>query len=313
MNNNPTQHQQKIPGTPDGGGFQRLQALVAHLRSPAGCPWDRVQTLETLRPSIVEEAFELVEAIAELSAMDAAPGRSGKRDEVLSHIAEELGDVLLVVSLMASVLSTDHGIDIEDALSAVNEKIVRRHPHVFASDAPIAAADTSAETAVGRWESIKRNEEGRTRTSEMDEIPAMPAIERAAKIQHRAAKVGFDWPTAEPVFAKVREEVVELEDLVASDGTLPGDLRRRARGELGDILFAVINLARKLDIDPAGALEETNERFAHRFRHMERRFRSEGKAMNDQPLEVLDAAWDEAKEAEASEEFVVSDGGNASR
>ncbi|MCB9506111.1 MAG: nucleoside triphosphate pyrophosphohydrolase [Myxococcales bacterium] len=250
--------------------LQRFADLVACLRAPDGCPWDRAQTHLTLTPYAVEEVYELVDAVE--AGDDAA-------------LAEELGDVLLQVVLHSQLASERGAFSLQDVADRITAKMLRRHPHVFGDGVPAADADAVAQS----WKAAKRAE-GRTT---LGGVPrSMPPLERAHRISARAASVGFDFPTGAEALEKVAEEVGELHAAVAS-----GD-RDAVVSELGDALFSLVNLARKLDVDPADALRGTLARFEGRFRHIEQELAASGRAPTDAGLDEMDALWDAAKAIE---------------
>jgi MazG family protein len=255
-----------------GEELEKLLELMAHLRGPAGCPWDREQTLASLRPFVLEEAYELVEAIDGGEAV---------------AIREELGDLLLEVVFVNQIASERSLFEMEDVIRGIREKLIRRHPHVFESE-KVATADR----ALARWDEIKEREKEK-RDSILDGVPrSLPALARAQKLSARAAKAGFDWPSADEVRKKVAEELEELERAVAE---------KRAGAveeEMGDILFALVNLARHLEVDSEVALSAAIEKFARRFRYLETRLRAEGRSVSDAEMEELDGLWSEAKRAE---------------
>ncbi|NJP39028.1 nucleoside triphosphate pyrophosphohydrolase [Alkalicoccus luteus] len=257
--------------------FQTLREVIATLRGPDGCPWDRKQTHESLKRYAVEEVYELLEAIDE-------------QDD--DHIAEELGDVLLQVMLHAQIGEDNGYFDIQDVIEHVTEKMIRRHPHVFGDT---AAAD--AEEVLANWEEIKKSEkQNGSRTSMLDGIPAsLPALHYAVKLQKKAAKAGFDWTEDGPVWAKVEEELNEWKHDIQENRM------EAAAGELGDVLFAVVNAARHHDMDPEEALRQTNRKFSSRFRHIEMRLQEQNLNVEDQNLEQLDVYWEEAKQNERRE------------
>ncbi|WP_395670504.1 nucleoside triphosphate pyrophosphohydrolase [Phenylobacterium sp.] len=256
--------------------IDRLLAIMAALRDPtAGCPWDVEQTFATIAPYTVEEAYEVADAI--------------ERGD-LADLKEELGDLLLQVVFHARMAEEQAAFAFDDVAAAIADKMIRRHPHVFAEESYASLDDQK----IG-WEEIKAGErakKGRD-ASLLDDVPVgLPALTRAVKLSKRAAKVGFVWPTAEAVIEKLHEEVGELEAEVAA-----GDLGK-ARAELGDVLFVVANLARHLDVDPEDALRATNAKFVRRFQHIERRLAEAGRTPDQSDLAEMDALWDEAKAAE---------------
>lgn len=255
-------------------GLEQLRAIIAALRAPNGCPWDREQTHTSLRGGLLEEAYEVAAAI------DAADD---------ANLREELGDLLLQVVFHAQIAEEEGRFGFDAVALGIAQKLVRRHPHVFGGE---SAAD-SAEVLV-RWEEIKRQERGGSaEESALDGVsPGLPALQYAAKIQKRAAKVGFDWQQTQPVLEKIREELAEVEaDLQAG---LPME------EEMGDLLFAVVNLARKLEVDAEVALSRATRKFGRRFRGVEALARARGVQMEATPLEALDRLWDEVKATEKS-------------
>ncbi|MEA2023066.1 MAG: nucleoside triphosphate pyrophosphohydrolase [Actinomycetota bacterium] len=242
------------------------------------CPWDAKQTHHTLVSHLIEETYETVDAISALP-VDAPAGDVDLGDYLL--LEEELGDLLLQIVFHAGLAAEAGAFDVDEVAEGIRRKIVDRHPHVFGD---IVA--TEVREVLANWEELKNAEKGRE--SLMDDVPvALPGIARADKIQRRVAAVGFDWPDDQPVFAKVSEELEELHD-VRSDRDL-------ATAELGDLLFAVINLARHLDVDPEIALSRANDTFAARFRVVERLAREAGRRLRDLELDELDHLWDVAK------------------
>lgn len=252
-----------------------LLAIMKQLRTPGtGCPWDLEQDFSTIAPYTIEEAYEVAEAIA----------RGDMND-----LKEELGDLLLQVVFHAQMASETGSFTFEDVVHAISDKMMRRHPHVFA-DAQIATAE--AQTA--NWETIKAAErKEKQKTGILADVPAaLPALMRAQKLQSRAARVGFDWPDAQGVIDKIREELAEVEEAIAS-----GDSTHTAE-ELGDLLFAVTNLARFVKADAETCLRDANQKFTRRFEHMETALAAEHKQFDTQPLEALEAYWLAAKQAE---------------
>jgi len=272
-----------------GQAFAELYRIVARLRAPDGCPWDREQSPESLRPSLIEECYELVEAI-------------DQKDD--AHIGEETGDLYLLATMIAYMHEEKGAFAVSDSLVTIAEKLVRRHPHVFGE---AVAADSQA--VLRQWGEIKEKVEGRgKKDSLLDSVPrSLPPLERAHKIQKKASKAGFDWFARGPVWAKVREELLETEE--ACEAAEGEGNREALEGELGDLLFSIINVARHLDVDPALALRRTVEKFERRFRHVERRMAEVGSPMGagDLPsapaerealLARMDGYWDEVKAAE---------------
>jgi len=252
--------------------IDRLLEVMRRLRDPeGGCPWDVEQTFETIAPYTLEEAYEVADAIA-------------RKD--WQALREELGDLLLQVVYHAQMARETGLFDFDDVARTVTEKMIRRHPHVF-GDARIA----SAAAQVHAWEEHKARERAEKGTdSVLDGIPlALPALVRALKLQQRAARIGFDWLDAASVLEKVDEELHELREEISR-----GE-RARLEDEMGDLLFTIVNLARKLDIDPEAALRAANAKFEQRFREMERFARERGLDLSAMGLEDLERLWEEAK------------------
>jgi MazG family protein len=285
-----------IPNNPDP--FRRLVDIMECLLSPEGCPWDRKQTPQTLKAYIIEEAYETCEAIDD-----------GDQRELCS----ELGDLGLQIVFQGALARRAGHFDVDDVFTAICDKLIRRHPHVF-GDVDAATADV----VLKNWEAIKRQERVEKGTKEkppgaLDGIPAaLPALQRAERLQAKAARVGFDWHDVTPVLGKIREEIAELEQEVAAhheaigspitgskDEPLPINQARIA-GELGDILFALVNLARFLHLDPEQALQQTNRKFKNRFEYIEKRLAEQGRLPTDSTLEEMDRLWEESKKALAS-------------
>ncbi|MCL6451295.1 MAG: nucleoside triphosphate pyrophosphohydrolase [Acetobacteraceae bacterium] len=275
-----------------GGAFARLVGMVRHLRGPRGCPWDRAQTPSSLRPFIIEEAYETVAA---LEAGDSV------------RLKEELGDLLLQVVLQGAIAEEERAFDLEAVIEGLLSKLVHRHPHVFG---PAPPAGTSREV-LARWEEIKGREKEERGLGLLDDVPsALPALIQAARVQGKASGVGFDWDRADSVLAKVREELAELERAWAkAAGSAPasggdavraavaggGGARAAVEAEAGDLLFSVVNLCRFLEVDPEMALRAAVERFRARFRYMEERARESGRPLASLSLAEMDALWEEAK------------------
>ncbi len=261
-----------------GESLAELVEVMRRLLAPDGCPWDREQTLETLRPYLVEETYEVLDAMERGTADD--------------H-CEELGDLLMQVVFHAALRQAEGAFAIDDVVAGIVEKLVRRHPHVFAD----ATADT-AEAVLEQWDQIKDAEKAERAGAEapprraLDGVPlALPPLARAQKLGRRAAKVGFDWPDSAGPRAKIAEELGELDEAMA--GGDPAAIE----AELGDLLFAVVNLARKIGVDADGALRGANGRFEDRFRFVEARAREAGNEPSDLDLDALEALWQQAKAA----------------
>ena len=260
----------------------RLIEIMAALRTPgSGCPWDLGQTFRTIAPYTLEEAYEVADAIA--------------RGD-LADLKDELGDLLLQVAFHARMAEEQGSFDFGDVVETVTAKLVRRHPHVFAE-----ADGRTAEAVKGLWERIKAQERAEAKAERGNAEPSgalagvpvnLPALTRALKLQDKAGRVGFDWNDPRAVLAKIREEADEIE------AELDGPDRFKAAAEVGDLLFAVVNLARHLVADPEDVLRQTNLKFERRFGSIERALAARGKAPKDATLAEMDALWDEAKAAE---------------
>ncbi len=252
-----------------GERFDRIIELMAKLRAPEGCPWDREQTLDSLRPFILEEAYELIDAIDSCQS---------------EAIKEELGDLVLEVLFVSQICAEKGHFKISQVLELLEEKLVRRHPHVFG---PRRARDSSE--ALARWEEIKDTEKSKGE-SVLSNVPrALPALVRAFKLSAKAARTGFDWKSVDDVVDKLREELAELE--MARITSNPDALAE----EIGDLLFVVANLARHLGVDPELALNGTNQKFVDRFRHVEERLAADKRSPSESNLEEMEALWQEAK------------------
>ncbi len=253
------------------GSVSRLQEIVTRLRAPDGCPWDREQTHKSLKPALVEECYEVVDAI------DA-------EDDV--NFCEELGDLLLHVVMHAEMAGEREAFAFDAVVDGICEKLVRRHPHVF-GDATAAGSDE----VLKQWEQIKRAEKGEG-ASVLDGLPkALPALMRAQNVQKKVARVGFDWDEVGSVLDKVVEETAEVREAIASGGA------DAVRDEIGDLLFSVVNLARKTKVESEIALTEATNKFARRFRAVEAAVRESGRSVEDCSLAELDAFWDAEKAA----------------
>lgn len=256
----------------------RLAEIISILRKQ--CPWDRAQTHETLKACMLEEAYESVEAI-------------DRRDA--DNLAEELGDVMLQVVFHSNLAQEEGLFDLKTVINRECEKMIRRHPHIFLTE---TANNTikSIDNVLEKWENIKERENaGKTRTDRLAGVPlALPALTRAAKVQKKAAEVGFDWTEVTPAVDKVREET---EELIAAYSAAEPDKARVAE-ELGDLLFSVVNVARFLKVDPEEALRMTTNKFIRRFSHVEQQALACGRSVEDMSLAEMDKLWDEAKELE---------------
>jgi tetrapyrrole methylase family protein/MazG family protein/ATP diphosphatase len=258
-----------------GASLARLVEIMDRLLGPGGCPWDREQTLETLRPYLVEETYEVLDALA--------------RDDVADH-CEELGDLLMQIVFQAALRREQGAFDIDAVIASICEKLIRRHPHVFAEATGVDTPDQ----VLAQWDRIKaaeKAEKGQDKRRVLDGIPAGPALVRAQKIGNRCGKVGFDWPGWEGSFAKVEEEVTEVLAAVRAEDS------RQVHKEIGDLLFAVVNLSRKLGVDAENALVDATQRFERRFAIVEDRLAEQGKTPQQSTLEEMDALWNEAKKS----------------
>jgi MazG family protein len=266
------------PSSADYRSIDTLLAIMRELRRPmTGCPWDVEQTFETIAPYTIEEAYEVADAIE-------------RKD--MGSLVDELGDLLLQVVYHAQMATEQRTFAFEDVVEAICRKMVRRHPHVFGEEKA-----RSARVAKGFWESMKsrEREEGTEKSPEsvLSGVPtALPALTRAVKLQAKAARVGFDWPSSEEVVAKIVEEANELR-------SAPADRRLE---EFGDLLFAVANLARHLNVDAEAALRKANSKFERRFSHIENALRAKGKSPAQSTLGEMDALWNEAKLRESKSE-----------
>jgi MazG family protein len=256
-----------------GEAFQRLVDIMRRLRGPEGCPWDREQTIQSLRGFVLEETYEV------LAAIDANDHEA---------LLGEIGDLLFEGVFLAQIEADAGRFTVADSLSAIADKLVRRHPHVFGATEGVDTAGRVLE----QWERIKAREQkdaGQKRALLSGVPKAMPALLRAHEIGTRVAAVGFDWTRTEDVLEKIEEEVRELRDAVRTEGG------ERAEEEMGDLLFAMANLARKLGIEPESALRKANEKFSARFEKLEQRFEDQGRSLHDATLEQMEEVWGEVK------------------
>ena len=260
--------------------FDHLVSIMDRLRDPGGCPWDREQTLNTLAPYFLEEAYEVVDAI---SAGDPA------------KLCDELGDLLLQIVFVARIARENGWFEADDVCESVSEKMVRRHPHVF-GDRQVADSGE----VMRNWEDIKRAERSEeSQSSVLDGVPSsLPALLKAFRMTEKAAAVGFDWRKPADVMGKMREEMDELEVELSAGEDAATD---RVRAEMGDVLFVMANLARHLGVEPETALQETNAKFKSRFQAMEARSREMGRDLREMDLAEQDALWENAKRLEAGE------------
>ena len=289
-----------------GERFERAVAIMARLRAPGGCPWDREQTFDTIKQYTLEETYEVLEAIE-------------NRD--WNELTSELGDLLLQVLFYAEMAKEDGHFSVDDVLDRLSTKLVTRHPHVFGE----VKAETSAQV-LRNWEAIKQQERKQREPDRLgeDEKPksildgvssAMPALLEGLKLSNKAAHVGFDWPNIEGLFDKLKEELEELRHEVnqipppgpmpigrgiagARGQVLPEDLKARLEDEVGDLLFVLVNIARYLNVDPESSLRKTNRKFRRRFQHVEEALRKAGKKPEDASLDEMEAHWQASKNDE---------------
>lgn len=260
-----------------GAKFETLIELMARLRAPGGCPWDREQTIRTLRPYLIEEAYETLDAIER---------------EAWQELPDELGDLLLQIVFQAQIASEDGLFDISNVIDAISQKLIRRHPHVFGDE----TAKTSGRV-LERWEQIKAEEkkarsEAADDTGALDDVPRhQPALPEAYKLGKRASKKGFDWPEFSGLLDKLREEAAELEE--ARDA---GDADR-LEDEVGDLLFMCVNIARFLKVNPELALKRANRKFRSRFGYIEQRLAAQGRTLEGAEIKEMESLWQQAKEA----------------
>jgi tetrapyrrole methylase family protein / MazG family protein len=273
--------------------FVALCEVVARLRSPEGCPWDREQTLSSIKPYTLEETYELLEAI-------------DQNDD--SAICEELGDVLLQVVLDAQIAKDEDRFDIVPVIEGITEKMIRRHPHVFGDEHAETAADVSA-----HWNRAKQSEKSE-RTSVLDGIPVdLPALAKAARITKKAARVGYDFPHRAMLFDKLAEEIAELADELFEDGKIPNipasvepervpdepindpQLKDRIEGELGDILFVIANIARRWGVNPEEALRKSNAKFSTRFQYIEQQLAKRNQSIEDASIVEMEELYQAGK------------------
>ena len=256
-----------------GSEFQRLVDVMRRLRGPDGCPWDREQTIETLRPFVLEETYEVLDAI-DRADHDALRG--------------EIGDLLFEGVFLAQLEADEGRFTVSDSLREVTAKLVRRHPHVFGATKGVATAGKVLE----QWEQIKSREQkqaGEQRSVLRGMPKALPSLLGAHEIGTRVAAVGFDWARTADVVAKIEEEVAELKQAVDAEGTV------RIEEEMGDLLFAIANLARKLGVEPESALRKANQKFTTRFQELERRLEAKGRSVHDASLEEMEEMWGRVK------------------
>jgi nucleoside triphosphate diphosphatase len=285
-----------------GDKFEKAVAIMTRLRAPGGCPWDREQTFDTIKRYTLEETYEVLEAI-------------DNRD--WPELAEELGDLLLQVLFYAEMAQEEGHFSIDDVLDALANKLIARHPHVFGD---VKAED--AHTVLKNWEALKTQEKERkkSRKEAVNEAPEallsgvsskMPALQEAHKISSKVAHVGFEWPDVAGLFDKLAEETRELQHYIddlptgalktADRSQIPEEMRGKLEGEIGDLFFVLVNLARWLSVDPESALRKTNRKFRQRFGHLEEELRRRGKTLEQSNLEEMETLWQQAKTLEESQ------------
>jgi len=267
------------PLTTPAQEFSRLVEIVARLRAPDGCPWDREQTIDSLKPFVLEETYEVLEAI-------------DRHDH--PALCEELGDFVFEAVFLAELESAAAHFSIADSLKSVVDKLVRRHPHVFAREAGAPPLESAGQVRT-RWEELKAQERDRDAKPKtlLGGIPsALPALLRAYQIGSRASSVGFDWTRAGDVVDKIQEEVDEIREVVTSGEAFD---RARAEEEMGDLLFSIANLSRKLGVEPETALRKANRKFTGRFETMERTIAASGRTLRNLSLDDLELEWQRAK------------------
>jgi MazG family protein len=261
------------PKLPAAAGFARLVEIMARLRSPEGCPWDREQTFDTIKPYLLEETYEV---------MDSVDARDW------DGLADELGDLLLQVVFFSQMAEEAGHFDVTDALEAINAKLVRRHPHVFGE-----GEAKTAEDVVRKWDEIKATEKVRPKGLLAGVPRSLPALMEARQIAGRAAGAGFDWNNVDQVLEKLKEELAEL------DAARQAGSQEAQQDEIGDLLFVIVNIARFLKVDPEQALRGTNSKFRRRFEFVEKGLEAKGKSLRESTVEEMESLWQEAKGQEA--------------
>lgn len=256
--------------------FLQLYNIIRTLRGPDGCPWDRKQTAKSLGPNLLEEVYEMIDAV---------------ENEDHENITEELGDIFLVTTMISYIFEQEKSLKLEDIFDGISEKLVRRHPHVFGD-----IVKENADEVVELWDHIKKNVEKKNVRMEsiLDSIPrTMPPLERAYKIQKKASKAGFDWDSVNDVIEKLHEELNELKDAVFSDTKSKNE--QHIEEEIGDVIFSIINISRFLKIDPALALHRTNGKFIERFHYIERKMAESNLELKKENFNIMDRLWEEKK------------------
>jgi tetrapyrrole methylase family protein/MazG family protein len=250
--------------------FERLVEIMRKLRAPEGCPWDREQTHKSLIPYMLEETYEVIDSI---------------EDSDMKKLREELGDLLLQIVFHSQMASEEGDFNIEDVAKSISDKLINRHPHIFKQK-----ADLTPDEVTHNWEQIKLREKEDKSESALSGIPrTAPALLRAFRLQQKAARFGFDWEKWQDVLEKAEEEIRELKEAIETNSSA------KIEEEIGDLLFAVVNLSRFLGVDPETALNHMNKKFIERFRYVEKKLAESGKSLNDSNLEEMDSFWNEAK------------------
>ena len=265
-----------MPEPPDDSlePIDRLRAIVRILRGPGGCPWDIEQTQKSLIPNILEEAYEAADAI---------------RSENKNNVIEELGDLLLQVVMQSEIASESDDFFLEDVANAISDKLIRRHPHVFGDD---QLNDT--ESVLNKWEEIKRSEKGNQKKYILDGVTnGLPSLIKAHEIQKKVEKVGFDWPEARSVIPKIREEIDEVEEAINESGA--NQQNENLAEEIGDLLFAVTNLTRKIGMDSESLLAAANQKFINRFNEVEKILEKQGTNVVEADIQCMEKAWEKVK------------------
>ncbi|MDR0731805.1 MAG: nucleoside triphosphate pyrophosphohydrolase [Treponema sp.] len=284
-----TANQAKAPGAPDPAAlpdpsaerawasFRALYNVIVRLRGPGGCPWDQEQDPLSLRGDLVEETYECVEAIDEKDP---------------AHIREELGDLYLLVTMISYMHQEDGTFTVGEVLDGIAEKLIRRHPHVFGD---IKVKDSGE--VLENWARIKVEQEGRKpKDSILDQVSrGLPPLDRAFRLQKKAARAGFDWPDVEGVMAKVREELEETRAVLAAPAPGESPCAEALEGELGDLIFSAVNLCRYLHVDPSVALQRTNVKFERRFKYVEKKMKENGLELGPENFAPMDRYWEDAK------------------
>ena len=265
-----------MPEPPDDSlePIDRLRTIVRILRGPGGCPWDIEQTQKSLIPNILEEAYEAADAI---------------RSENKNNVIEELGDLLLQVVMQSEIASESDDFFLEDVANAISDKLIRRHPHVFGDD---QLNDT--ESVLNKWEEIKRSEKGNQKKYILDGVTnGLPSLIKAHEIQKKVEKVGFDWPEARSVIPKIREEIDEVEEAINESGA--NQQNENLAEEIGDLLFAVTNLTRKIGMDSESLLAAANQKFINRFNEVEKILEKQGTNVVEADIQCMEKAWEKVK------------------